>query len=224
MTVLRGSDQTPVVVRENGVEFLSHPASGQKTGWFYDQRSNRQFVASLAKGGTVADFFCYGGGFAIQALCAGAASAILVDGSGSALDAAMQSAGHNSVDTLCTATKADAIEEMQRLNDAGKRFDVVIADPPAFVRTRKDQRAGARAYRKMARSAARLVAPGGILFVASCSHHMTPELFRDAIRDGLGDARRTGRILREAGAGPDHPVHPNLPETAYLKSLTLALD
>jgi len=224
VTILRGDGEAPVIVRENGVEFLSHPASGQKTGWFYDQRRNRNFVASLDKDAPVADLFCQGGGFAIQARGAGAARAVLVDGSAPAREAAMESAARNGVDSRCSTVKADAFEEMQRLADAGERFDIVIADPPAFVRTRKDQRAGGRAYRKMARFAARLVAPGGILFVASCSHHMTPELFRDAVRDGLGDARRTGRILREAGAGPDHPVHPNLPETAYLKSLTLALD
>jgi 23S rRNA (cytosine1962-C5)-methyltransferase len=170
------------------------------------------------------DVYCYGGGFAIQALRAGAANATLIDRSATALDDAAASAARNGVEGRCNFVKADAFEEMERQDAADERYDIVVADPPAFVRTRKDIGAGSRAYQKMARLAARLVAPGGILFVASCSHHMTPDLFREAIRRGIGDARRTGRILSDAGAGPDHPVHPHLPETAYLKSLTLALD
>ncbi|MEX2615346.1 MAG: class I SAM-dependent rRNA methyltransferase [Alphaproteobacteria bacterium] len=224
VTVLRGDGDTPVLVRENGAEFTTHPAAGQKTGWFYDQRSNRGFIASLAANARMIDVFCYGGGFAIQALRAGAASATLVDRSATALDDAAASAARNGVDSCCSVIKADAFEEMERQDAAGERYDIVVADPPAFVRTRKDIGAGSRVYQKMARLAARLVAPGGILFVASCSHHMTPDMFREAVRKGIGDARRSGRILRDAGAGPDHPVHPHLPESSYLKSLTLALD
>ena len=224
VTTLRGDRETPVLVRENGAEFTTHPAAGQKTGWFYDQRPNRAFIASLAGNLRMIDVYCYGGGFAIQALRAGAANATLIDRSATALDDAAASAARNGVEGRCNFVKADAFEEMERQDAAGERYDIVVADPPAFVRTRKDIGAGSRAYQKMARLAARLVAPGGILFVASCSHHMTPDLFREAIRRGIGDARRTGRILRDAGAGPDHPVHPHLPETAYLKSLTLALD
>lgn len=224
VTVLRGDGDTPVLVRENGAEFTTQPAAGQKTGWFYDQRRNRAFIASLAANARMIDIFCYGGGFAIQALRAGAASATLVDRSATALDDAAASAARNGVESRCSFIKADAFEEMERQDAAGERYDIVVADPPAFVRTRKDIGAGSRAYQKMARLAARLVAPGGILFVASCSHHMTPDLFREAIRKGIGDARRSGQILRDVGAGPDHPVHPHLPESAYLKSLTLALD
>jgi 23S rRNA (cytosine1962-C5)-methyltransferase len=224
VTVLRGDGEAAIPVRENGGEFVSYPASGQKTGWFYDQRRNREFVASLARDARVLDCFCYGGGFAIQAMRNGAAEAVLVDRSAAALQSAMESAARNGVEGGCATRQGDAFDEMQALADAGERFDVVVADPPAFVKSRKDIHAGGRAYRKMVRLAARLVSPGGFLFAASCSHHMSPELFRDAVRLGLGDARRGGRILREAGAGPDHPVHPQLPETAYLKSLILALD
>jgi len=224
VTTLRGDGDMLVLVRENGAEFTTQPAAGQKTGWFYDQRRNRAFIASVAGNARMIDVFCYGGGFAIQALRAGAESATLVDRSATALEDAAASAMRNGVGNRCSFVKADAFEEMERQDAAGERYGIVVADPPAFVRARKDIGAGSRAYQKMARLAARLVAPGGILFVASCSHHMTPDLFRESIRKGIGDARRTGRILRDAGAGPDHPVHPHLPETAYLKSLTLALD
>jgi 23S rRNA (cytosine1962-C5)-methyltransferase len=211
-------------LRENGAWFAANLETGQKTGWFFDQRDSRAFLAKLAKGARVADFYAYGGGFGIQALCAGASSAALIDRSQRALDGAAESARRNGVAAGCEFVKADAFEEMQRQCDAARHYDIVVADPPAFVKSRKDIRAGSRAYRKMTRLAARLVAPGGILFVASCSHNVTPGLFGECVAKGLVDARRSGRILRQAGAGTDHPVHPHLPETAYLKSLTLLLD
>jgi 23S rRNA (cytosine1962-C5)-methyltransferase len=110
------------------------------------------------------------------------------------------------------------------MTKAGERFDVVVVDPPAFAKSRKDVAAAIRGYRKLAQQAATLVAPGGILFIASCSFNVGAAEFGEAVARGVGEAGRSGRILRSAGAGPDHPVHPFLPETAYLKSLTLALD
>jgi len=220
----RGDGAAPAWLREGGAWFAASLEAGQKTGWFYDQRDSRAFLARLAPDARVADFYSYGGGFGIQALCAGAKSAVLIDRSQSALDGAAESARRNDVADRCEVVKADAFAEMQRQCDAGLRYDIVVADPPAFVKARKDLRAGSRAYQKMTRLAARLVAPGGILFVASCSHNMTVDLFGECVRKGLTDARRSGRILRHAGAGADHPVHPHLPESAYLKSLTLLLD
>lgn len=224
IVAIRGDGEAPMVVRENGVEFSAHPAAGQKTGWFFDQRDNRAFVGALAADASLIDFYCYGGGFAIQALTAGATRAVLVDRSAPALEAAAASAARNGVASRCEFVRQDAFAEMERLAADGVRFDVVVADPPAFVKAKKDLHRGSRAYRKMVRLAARLVEPGGFLFVASCSHNVSPELFGDLARRGLSDARRSGRILRAAGAGPDHPVHPALPETSYLKSLTLQLD
>ena len=113
---------------------------------------------------------------------------------------------------------------MERLATAGDRYGVVIADPPAFVKSKKDLKGGIKAYRKMMRLAARLTAPGGYLFVASCSHHMTAELFDEQMRKTLADANRSARVLRRAGAAPDHPTHPFLPESGYLKALVLQLD
>lgn len=224
VATLRGDPEAPVQLRENGAIFTAYLAQGQKTGWFYDQRENRSFVAAMAKGGRMIDFYSYGGGFAIQALLAGAAEAILVDRSANALEIASESAALNAVGDRCQFVKQDSFKEMERLRANGEKFDVVVADPPAFVKSKKDIRRGGRAYRKMTRLAAGLVAPGGILFVASCSHNVAPEQFGDLVKQGLGDAGRSGRILRAAGAGPDHPVHHALLETAYLKSLTLQLD
>ncbi|HYC01715.1 MAG TPA: class I SAM-dependent rRNA methyltransferase [Azospirillaceae bacterium] len=214
----------PVPVEENGATFFADPASGQKTGWFFDQRDNRAFVASLAKGRSVIDFYTYSGGFGVLAAARGAARTVLVDRSAGALELAMKAAETNGVADRVEARKADAFGELERLANAGETFEVVILDPPAFVKSKKDLAAGTRAYRKMARMGAQITAPGGVLLVASCSHNMPPELFAEQAARGLADAGRQGRILRTAGAGPDHPVHPNLPESAYLKAQVLALD
>jgi 23S rRNA (cytosine1962-C5)-methyltransferase len=220
--VAKGSLDGPVELEENGARFLADLAEGQKTGWFFDQRENRAQVAALARGRAVLDFYCYGGGFAVQAMKAGARRAIAVDRSEAALDLAQRAAGLNGV--VIETARAEAFAEMERLGAAGARFGVVVADPPAFVKSKKDLEAGAKGYRKMVRLAAPLVEPDGFLFVASCSHHMDPVRFAEEVRHGLATAGRSGRILRASGAAPDHPVHPALPESAYLKALLLQLD
>lgn len=214
----------PVPLVENGVRFDADLAGGQKTGWFFDQRRNRAFVAALARDARVLDLYCFGGGFGIQAAAAGAREVTLVDRSAAALAASRRAAAANGVAEKCDFVKADAFAEMQRRADHGERFDVVVADPPAFARSRKDLQPGLKGYRKMTRLAAGLVAPDGFLFVASCSHNVDADAFAGQVRRGLAAARRHGRILRAAGAGPDHPVHPDLPESAYLSTLTLQLD
>lgn len=220
----KGTVDGPVEVLENGVRFRSDITGGQKTGWFFDQRENRAHVAGLAAGARVLDLYCYLGGFGVQAACAGADEVTLVDRSEQALSLAGEAAELNGVGQQCRFVRANAFTEMERLAKEGERFDLVVADPPAFVRSRKDLSAGLRGYGKMTRLAAALVRPGGFLFAASCSHHASPELFAEQVRHGLADAGRNGRILRTTGAGPDHPVHPFLPESAYLKAQILQLD
>jgi 23S rRNA (cytosine1962-C5)-methyltransferase len=212
----------PVELVENGGRFLADLTEGQKTGWFYDQRDNRAFMARLAPGRRVLDLYTYAGGFAVQAALAGAAEVQAVDRSDVSLALADQAAKLNGV--RVRTVKAEAFAEMARLAAAGERFGVVIADPPAFVKSKKDLAAGAKGYRKMARLAAALVEPGGFLLCASCSHHMPADLFAEEIAHGLGLAGRSGRILRTAGAAPDHPLHPALPESAYLKAQVYQLD
>jgi 23S rRNA (cytosine1962-C5)-methyltransferase len=220
--VAKGELSAPIELVENGVRFLADLTTGQKTGWFYDQRDNRAAVAKVAKGRTVIDFYTYAGGFALQAAKAGASRVTAVDRSESSLALATKSAELNGLPL--ETVRADAFAEMERLANAGRRFGVVVTDPPAFVKSKKDLAAGAKGYRKMARLAAGLVEPGGFLLVASCSHHMSAENFAEEVRHGLSNAQRTGRILRSAGAGADHPLHPSLPESAYLKALLLQLD
>jgi 23S rRNA (cytosine1962-C5)-methyltransferase len=219
-----GALSGPVELIENGARFQIDPLEGQKTGWFYDQRDSRAFVARFAASAKVLDAYCYGGGFGISAALAGAASVVLLDRSTSALEAASRSAGLNGVGDRCETRHQEVFEALDAMSAAGERYDVVIIDPPAFAKSRKDIPVAIKGYRKLARQAAGLVSPGGILFAASCSHNVGIADFAEAVARGLHDAGRNGRILRQAGAGPDHPVHPMLPESAYLKSLTLALD
>jgi 23S rRNA (cytosine1962-C5)-methyltransferase len=215
----------PIEVEENGLVFFADPLGGQKTGWFYDQRDNRAFIAGLARNaGSVLDLYCYAGGFAVAAAAQGAKRVLAVDGSAVALDLARRSAAKNGVADACEFLKQDAFDALEALAAGPERFEIVVADPPPFARSKKDVPAALKGYRKLARLAATLVRPGGFLFVASCSHNVTAEAFAAEAAGGISRAGREGRILRAAGAGPDHPVHPLLPETAYLKSLTLQLD
>lgn len=220
VSLLTGSDARTEVV-EAHVRFPIDPLGGQKTGWFFDQRPNRDRVAALAGGARVLDVFSHVGAFGLRCAAAGAREVTLIDSSEPALAHARQAAALNEVADLLRVRRDDAFDAMGAL--AGERFDIVVCDPPAFARSRKDAEAGLRAYGRMARLAAPLVAPGGLLFVASCSHHAPLEAWSAHIAWGLHRARREGRILFTAGAGPDHPVHPHLPETAYLKTQLIQL-
>src|SRR3954453_7046479 len=222
--VALGASDGPVVLEENGIRFQADVVGGQKTGWFYDQRDNRGLVAALAGGARVLDLYCYAGGFGVTTAVQGADILLGIDRSEAALTLAEASARLNGVAGRCTFRRGDVFVEAATLAGSGERFDIVVADPPPFARAKRDVPAALRGYRKLARLAAQLTAPGGFLFIASCSHNVGAAEFADAVRRGLFDAGRGARILRESGAGPDHPVHPALPETSYLKALTLALD
>jgi 23S rRNA (cytosine1962-C5)-methyltransferase len=219
VAVLHGTPRR-VFAEEGGLRFPVDLTEGQKTGWFHDQREHRARVARLAKGATVLDAFCHTGGFGLQAAAAGAARVTLLDRSAPALALAMEAAATHGLADRVETRRGDAMEELARIE---ARFDVVVADPPAFAKARKDNPAALRAYGKLARLAAERVARGGFLFIASCSHHVAPGEFADAVLWGIDRARRTARILHQGGAGPDHPLHPMLPESAYLKGMLLQL-
>jgi 23S rRNA (cytosine1962-C5)-methyltransferase len=222
--VAHGAIDAPMTLDENGVRFQADIVGGQKTGWFYDQRDNREFVAALAGGARMLDLYCYGGGFAVTAAARGAESVLGIDRSEAALALAQASARLNGVADRCAFRRGEVFAEAASLAGSGERFEIVVADPPPFARSKRDVPAALRGYRKLARLTAQLTAPGGYLFLASCSHNVGAAEFGDAVRRGLADAGRGARILRGSGAGPDHPIHPALPETGYLKALTLALD
>jgi 23S rRNA (cytosine1962-C5)-methyltransferase len=222
--VALGALAGPVAVEEAGVRFVADVLAGQKTGWFFDQRDNRALIAGLAPGLRLLDLYCYSGGFAVAAAARGAAAVLGIDRSEPALALAAEAARRNGVAERCVFRRGEVFAEATALAAAGERFDVVVADPPPFARSKREVPAALRGYRKLARLAAQLTAPAGFLFLASCSHNVGAAEFGEAVRRGLADAGRGGRILRSAGAGPDHPVHPALAETAYLKALTLTLD
>jgi 23S rRNA (cytosine1962-C5)-methyltransferase len=211
-----------IAVEENGARYFADLGQGQKTGWYYDQRDNRAFIAAIAKGKSVLDVYSYTGGFGILAARAGASEVMCVDSSAPALALAEESAAANKASIR--AVKGDVFEELERLATQKEVFDVVVADPPPFVKSKKDLEPGAKAYRKLARLAAQIVAPGGFLLLASCSHNIPVERFAAECAAGIARAPRHATLIRQAGAGPDHPVHPMLPETAYLKALVYALD
>jgi 23S rRNA (cytosine1962-C5)-methyltransferase len=222
--VALGAVEGPVELEENGTVFLADVLGGQKTGWFFDQRDNRGFVAGLARGLKVLDLYCYSGGFSVAAACRGAAAVLGIDRSEPALALAAEAARRNGVGEQCEFRRGEVFAAAAALAAEGQRFDIVVADPPPFARAKRDLGPALRGYRKLARLAAQLTAPAGFLFLASCSHNVGPAEFAEAVRHGLADAGRAARILKSAGAAPDHPVHPALPESAYLKGLTLALD
>lgn len=220
--ILAGALDGPVEIWEGACRFEADLLGGQKTGWYFDQRDWHAFIARLARGRTVLDAFCYAGGFGVAALMAGATSVTFLDASQPALDLVKRNMALNGRAEQATI-RGDAMEALEAMQSA-ERFGVVIADPPPFVRARKDLEAGAKGYRKLARLAAGLVAPGGFLYLASCSHAIEPERFSLECTIGVARAGRTGRIIASGGAAPDHPVHPQLPESAYLKALVMQLD
>lgn len=214
----------PIGIIENGCHYIADPVAGQKTGWFFDQRDNRRFMASLAAGQRVLDVYAHSGGFGLAAAKSGAHAVTLVDRADAALDLARSAAVENGVATSCSFAQGDAFGDLEARRDRNERFDIVICDPPAFVRTKKDLKSGTRGYRKLTRLAARLVETNGWLAIASCSHHVSEDLLLEQIRMGLRDCGRDGRVVRRSGAGPDHPIHPALPESTYLKFFCLRLD
>lgn len=212
-----------VALEENGVKFEAPVRDGQKTGWFYDHRMNRARLAPYVKGKRVLDLFSYIGGWGIQAAAFGASEVVCVDASEFALDGVERNAALNGLSEVVASIEGDVFEALRELKAAEERFDVVVADPPAFIKRKKDLKNGEAAYRRLNEQAMRLLNKDGILVSASCSMHL-PEDDLQALL--LGSARhldRTLQLLERGGQGPDHPVHPAIPETRYIKSLTCRL-
>lgn len=211
-----GTVPDEVEVLEAGVRFIAPLAEGQKTGWFYDQVSNRNRLAPYAKGSRVLDVFSYAGGWATRALAFGAAEATVIDSSATAIDLAQRSAALNGY--ALEAIKADALEALKQLRQEGRSFDVVIVDPPALIKRKKDEEAGQAHYAALNRAAMQVLAADGFLISCSCSHHLSADsLQRILLREARVVARRL-QMLESGAQGPDHPVHPAIPETRYLKA------
>ena len=222
--VLLGSaPDAPVPVEMNGATYMADLTGGQKTGLFYDQRPNHEFAARLARGQSVLDVFSHVGGFALAALAGGATSALAVDGSAPALALAEEGARRMGAADRFAIRQGDAFSTLDALGQENARFGVVICDPPAFAPSKPALDAGLRAYEKVARLSAPLVAEGGYLVLCSCSHAADLSSFTGACLRGIGRAGRRAQLLRTGFAGPDHPLMPQLAESGYLKALAFRL-
>lgn len=210
-------------VQMTGATYLADVTGGQKTGLFYDQRPNHAFVAGMARGARVLDVFAHVGGFGLAALAGGAESALAVDASAPALALAEQGAAAMGQGARFETRQGDAFAVLEAMAGEPARFDIVIADPPAFAPSKSALTQGLRAYERIARLAAPLVAPGGTLVLCSCSHAADLGKFRAACLRGIGRAGRDPRLIYTGFAGPDHPQHPALTETGYLKALAFRL-
>jgi 23S rRNA (cytosine1962-C5)-methyltransferase len=206
-----------VTIEENGVVFEIDPVNGQKTGWFYDQRENRARLKRYVKGARVLDAFSYTGGFGIQAAVEGAASVHCIDSSEAALILALRNAALNRCGDRMTVDQADVFYALRRLRSEKQRYDLIVLDPPAFARRKKDLRAALEAYARLNRLALQLLEDDGILFTASCSWHVDSQQFTGALRAAARGANKRVQIIERGHQAPDHPVHPALEETDYLK-------
>jgi 23S rRNA (cytosine1962-C5)-methyltransferase len=216
-----GSVGDLVRVEENGIEFEVPLASGQKTGWFFDQAANRRDLPQfMAPGARVLDVFSYVGAWGVSALHAGAREVLCVDSSAAALELAARNARAHG-DKL-KVVKGDAFDVLEELAEKGERFDVVVIDPPAFAKRRKDLPKALAAYKRLNQLAMQLLGDGvgrsGILVSCSCSFHVSAEDLQDAIAKAARSAQKHLQILQLGGQAPDHPVHPAIPETRYLKA------
>ena len=211
-------------VEENGMRYVIPLKEGQKTGWFYDQRMNRAALTPFVQaqpGCTVLDAFCYAGGFGALAAKNGAGNISFMDASAHALSYARRNAEQfgTEVETL----QGDALTLLADLLREGRTFDIVCLDPPAFIKRKKDARQGLEAYQRVNEIGLDLVRPGGMLMTCSCSHHLEADALRNLVTRAAGKRRRHARLLFQGFQGPDHPIHPAMPETAYLKTFLFHL-
>lgn len=222
--VVHGSLPAVTMLREGGAEFEVSLTHGQKTGWYYDQRGNRALVARHAEGRSVLDCFSYAGGFGIQAARNGAHSVLCLDASEAALERVTGNAQRNGVRARVEVRRADVFDALRALRDEERRFDVVVVDPPAFMRRRKDRKSGMEAYRRLNRRAIQVLADGGLLLSASCSFHLGAQEHQAMVAGAAGDVGRWIQILERGHQAADHPIHPGLPESEYLKALLVRVN
>lgn len=211
------------LVAEDGLEFQAPLAEGQKTGWFFDQAANRRsLVKYIRQGARMLDVFSYVGAWGVRAAHSGAREVLCVDSSAAALELAAANAQRNRVHERngcnLTTVRGDAFDVLEDLAGKGSRFDVVVIDPPAFAKRKKDLPKALAAYKRLNQLAMQVISADGILVSCSCSYHVSPEDLQDAIAKAARAADKHLQILETGGQAPDHPVHPAIPETRYLKA------
>ncbi len=215
--VVYGEVPQHVALEENGVQFLAPVFEGQKTGWFYDHRMSRARLPHWVKGKSVLDVYSYIGGWGVQAAVFGATEVCCLDSSAQALDGVDANARLNQVESRVVTRRGSAPETMAAMAAQGCRFDVVILDPPAFIQRKKDLKKGIAAYRRINELGLQLLQPGGLLVSASCSMHLSRPDLITTMQQASVRAGCDIRVVEQGAQGPDHPVHPAIPETEYLK-------
>lgn len=210
-------------VKENGIDFTVDLSSSQKTGWFFDHQLNRKEIAALSKDKHVLDYYCYSGGFSLAAALNGAKHVTAVDRSEAAIHNAKQSASKHQLDSRISFVCSEAFQDMDRRIANQEKYDIIILDPPAFVKVKKDLPAGLKGYEKLIYKGLQLVADKGIMLIASCSYHVKEGDLQEALGKALAKAGKEGRILKKLHAGPDHPIHPMLEESEYLKGFLVSM-
>lgn len=213
---MAGEISGDIEIEENDIKYLVDINLGQKTGWFFDQRINRDFIASISKNCDVLDAFCYLGGFGLNAIKGGAKSVTFVDSSEAAISK-IKNRNLENADAVC-----DKVFDF--LENTDKRFDVVLLDPPAFIKNKKDFFSGIKGYEKLVKLGAAITKKGGILMISSCSHHASLDDLTSAANNAFRKSNRAAKLIRVYGAGFDHPLHPALKESEYLKSITFIID
>jgi 23S rRNA (cytosine1962-C5)-methyltransferase len=209
----------PVVL--DGIEFQVRLAEAQKTGLFLDQRRNRQAILPLAAGRSVLDSFCNTGGFGLYALSGGASSVLGVDISSACVGRAREQADANGFSRQCEFAEANAFDFLHSLDRQGRRFGIVVLDPPAFTKSARNLEGARRGYKEINLRALRILESGGFLLTSSCSYHLGLEDFQTILREAVADSQRTARLVSMRGQSPDHPIRPGVPETSYLKFAVL---
>ena len=221
--VIYGTLPDEVIIEENGAQFKINILTGQKTGWFYDHRNSRAQCAALSKNQRVLDLFSYSGAWGIPAAIAGASEVVCVDSSESALEMAAESAKLNNVSDKMQFVRSDVFEYLKTARENQERFDVIVLDPPALIKRKKDFKAGFEAYRRLNQLALQVLSKNGVLISASCSHHLSKENLHEILRSQARHIDRHLVFFAQGGQGFDHPVHPAIPESEYLKTYFCAV-
>lgn len=207
-----------LIIEENGAQFKIDILGGQKTGWFYDHRSSRAQLASIAKNQRVLDLFSYTGAWGIPAALAGALEVTCVDASESALALAVENAALNRVQDKMRFVRNDVFEFLKQARLENQLYDIIVLDPPALIKRKKDFKQGYEAYRRLNHLALQVLSKNGILVSASCSHHLSRENLHEILRSSGRHIDRHLVFFSGGGQGPDHPIDPAAPETEYLKT------
>jgi 23S rRNA (cytosine1962-C5)-methyltransferase len=218
-----GQIPQPLMIEENGARFKIDIFGGQKTGWFYDHRQSRRLLKRFVKGQRVLDLFSYTGAWAIPSALSGATSVVCVDASESALRLAKENAQINQVEDKISCVRSDVFEYLKQAKQHDQKFDIIVLDPPALIKRKKDFKQGYEAYRRLNYLALKVLDKNGILVSASCSYHLSSENLQDILRSAGREAGRRFVYIAAGGQDSDHPVEPTMPETSYLKTFFCAV-